>query len=131
MLLAAGCGGNITGFEAFMNGANEVPPVAFSSTGRASFDVEGQTARYSILLFGMSSTVTAAHIHGPAGSGVNTGIIVTLFSSSAATPVNGLLVQGTFDSSSINPASGVAWQQLVDLMGTGGVYVNVQHDGIS
>lgn len=124
-LLAARCGGTLTGFEAFMNGASEVPPVAFSSTGRATFDVDAQSARYSIVLFGMSSTVTAAHIHGPAGPGVNAGIIVTLYSGTAAAPVNGLLVQGTFDSSSINAASGVAWQQLVDLMGSGGVYVNV------
>jgi hypothetical protein len=81
--------------------------------------------RYSISLFGMTSTVTAAHIHGPAGPGANAGIIVTLFSGSAAPPVNGQLTQGTFDESSINPASGVSWNQLRDLMGSGGVYVNV------
>ncbi len=124
-LVLAGCGGTLAGFEAFLNGANEVPPVAVSSTGRAAFEVDGQLARYSIDLFAMSSTVTAAHIHGPAGPGVNAGIIVTLFSGSAAAPVNGPLVQGTFGPSNINPASGVGWQQLVDLMGTGGVYVNV------
>ncbi|MGH2373322.1 MAG: CHRD domain-containing protein [bacterium] len=127
--LIAGCGGSLAGFEAFLNGANEVPPVSVSSTGRATFDPEGQGMRYSITLFGMSSTVTAAHIHGPAGPGVNAGIIVTLFSGSAAPPVNGQLVQGTFDSSSINPASGVTWGQLRDLMGNGGVYVNVHTTG--
>lgn len=122
----AGCGGTLAGgFEAFLNGANEVPPVSVSSTGRATFDPEGGGMRYSISVFGMTSTVTAAHIHGPAGPGVNAGIIVTLFSGSAAPPVNGQLVQGTFDESSINPASGVTWSQLRDFMGNGGVYVNV------
>ncbi|MGQ0550195.1 MAG: CHRD domain-containing protein [Armatimonadota bacterium] len=124
-LFMAGCGGSLATFEAFLNGANVVPPVSVSSTGRAPIDVEGQQTRYSINLFAMSSTVTAAHVHGPAGGGVNAGIIVTLFSGSAAPPVNGQLVQGTFDASSINPASGVSWQQLMELMRTGGAYVDV------
>lgn len=125
-IFVAGCGATIAGgFEALLNGANEVPPVSVSSNGRATFDPEGAAMRYSITVFSMTSTVTAAHIHGPAGPGANAGIIVTLFSGSAAPPVNGQLVQGTFNESSINPASGVSWNQLRDLMGSGGVYVNV------
>lgn len=120
-LILAGCNpGGAVSFDAFMNGANEVPPVPVTGTGTATFDVEGQLARYHIRLFGMSSAVTAAHIHGPAVSGINAGIIVTLFGGSAPAPVDGTLV---------NPASGITWSLLLDLMRHGNAYVNVHTMG--
>lgn len=129
-LILAGCNpGGAVSFDAFMNGANEVPPVPAAGTGTATFDVEGQLARYHIRVFGMSSSVTVAHIHGPAVSGINAGIIVTLFGGSAPAPVDGTLVQGTFDPSNINPASGITWSLLLDLMRHGNAYVNVHTTG--
>lgn len=125
LVLTACGGGTFATFAAAMNGANEVPAVTTNANGTATFDVQGQQARFIVTAFDMSSNVTAAHIHGPAGSGVNAGIIVTLFSGTAPAPVNGQLVQGTFGPSNIEPASGVVWDQLIELMRTGGAYVNV------
>lgn len=59
-----------------LRGGQEVPPVATSAFGSARFviDTDAKTVTYHISFTGLSSAETAAHIHGPAGPGVNAGV---------------------------------------------------------
>jgi len=67
-------------YNVTMNSAQEVPPNGSTGTGPCIVsldDVTGQvtvTGSYS----GLTSNATAAHIHGPAGPGVNAGIVIGL-----------------------------------------------------
>jgi len=59
-----------------LRGAQEVPPVVTNAYGAGRFvvDTGAKTVTYHISFHGLSSAETAAHIHGAAGPGVNTGI---------------------------------------------------------
>jgi hypothetical protein len=129
-LVAAGCN-PLPGqsFIANLSGANEVPPILVPGSGTARLDVNGQTIRFNVQVFGMASNVTTAQIYGPAAPGVNAGVIVTLFSGSAPPPVNGVLVQGAFGPANIDPASGLSWNQFVDLLRSEQTYVNIHTTG--
>jgi len=77
----------ITHLECFMNGANEVPPVATAATGRADYIVNTatHTLKYSLSFMMLSSMQTGAHIHDT----FTTGIIFPL---PGGTPIFGSLV---------------------------------------
>jgi hypothetical protein len=114
-----------------MSGPNEVPPIFVTGSGaaRLELDSHAQTIHFTVFANGMSSAVTAAQIHGPAGPGVTAGVIVTLFSGNAPPPVNGLLAQGTIGPASVDPASGLSWNQFTDLLKTEQTYVNIHTTG--
>ncbi|HRP62169.1 MAG TPA: CHRD domain-containing protein [Phycisphaerales bacterium] len=59
-----------------LRGGQEVPPVSTTARGSGRFivDTDAKTVTYYINFRGLSSTETAAHIHGVADPGVNAGI---------------------------------------------------------
>jgi hypothetical protein len=65
---------------ATMNGANEVPFNSSGGGGTCTVTLDDVTGAVSVTgsFTGLTSTATAAHIHGLAGPGVNAGIIVGL-----------------------------------------------------
>lgn len=67
-------------FVANLNGAQEVPPTGSQATGTATLllSPDETTARVSLNFTGLSSTQTAAHIHGPATPGVNASVLFPL-----------------------------------------------------
>ena len=67
-------------FVASLNGAQEVPPTNSNATGTATvlLSPDEKTARISLNFSGLSSSETAAHIHGPAAPGVNAPILFPL-----------------------------------------------------
>jgi hypothetical protein len=62
---------------ALLTGDQEVPPNASTAVGSARFEVDtcANTLRYRIAYSCLTSAETAAHIHGPAGPGVNAGVV--------------------------------------------------------
>ncbi len=64
---------------ASLNGASEVPPVTNTTgTATASLTFIGSQLLYDISYSGLSSSATAAHIHGPADPTTPAGVIVPL-----------------------------------------------------
>ena len=90
--LAAGCGddngtpggpSNITVFTVQLSSANENPPITNAEqpargTAVITINTQANTVDFAVSLnsFPTTTTLTAAHIHGPAPVGVNTGIVV-------------------------------------------------------
>lgn len=107
-------------FDARLSGDEEVEPVETEAHGAAVFSWDGTTMSYVITAVDIQD-VTAAHIHeGEAGE--NGGILVTLYDG----PViegDSVLVEDEFS----EPDEGVdlTMDELLELMRTGGVYVNV------
>lgn len=67
-------------FNAVLNGGQEVPPVATGGSGFCLITLDDVTGVVSVSgsFSGLTSTATAAHIHGLAGIGANAGVIVGL-----------------------------------------------------
>lgn len=67
-------------FVANLDGAQEVPPTNSTATGTASLllSPDEKTARVSLNFAGLTSTQTAAHIHGPAAVGVSGPVLFPL-----------------------------------------------------
>jgi hypothetical protein len=129
VMIAAACGSDATGtqqerFTASLTGASEVPAVSTTATGATTFTINGGEVGFSISVQNITA-VTAAHIHvGPAGQ--NGPVAVTLFAPSGPTgTVNGSLTQGTFTAANVSANAGVSFDALLQLMRTGGAYVNV------
>ena len=91
--LAAGCGddngtpggpsGNLTVFTVPLSAQNEVPPITNAENGARGTAVitinsETNTVDFAVSLnnFPTTSTLTAAHIHGPGGAGVIANVVV-------------------------------------------------------
>lgn len=82
-LWIAGCaapGGQPELYEARLDGAQEVPPVATAASGTAQVEVDPRRGllRWTVSHGGLSGPVTGAHVHGPAGPGANAGILFPL-----------------------------------------------------
>jgi len=62
------------------SGANEVPPNGSTAIGTAhvTVDTDANTLSYDITYSGLSSTETAAHIHGFAAAGANAAVLTPL-----------------------------------------------------
>jgi hypothetical protein len=67
-------------FKADLRGSSEVPPTTSSGTGTATvaYDPSSKQLTWEGSFFGLSGPATAAHIHAPADSGRNAGVIVPL-----------------------------------------------------
>jgi hypothetical protein len=104
------------------------PGIETSGTGSATFDFNPSTGvvSYTINVADMTS-VTAAHIHGPAAVGANAGVIVGLFEGpeGGTGDVDGQLVAGTFTAADIEAGTGLSLAGLLNLMRTNQTYVNV------
>ena len=73
-----------------MTGAQEVPPVSGSGTGRVvtMLDKSTRTLRWTVTYSGLTGPVTAGHFHGPAAAGANAGVVVP-FTGGTASPIEG------------------------------------------
>jgi hypothetical protein len=108
-------------FVVNMTGAKERPnAISPAGTGIATFTLnEAETQLdYSISVLGMTSNITASHIH--LGNATTAGGIIIGLS----TPVNGGTVTGSV-SSSAALGLGLSWASLLDLIRNGDTYVNV------
>jgi hypothetical protein len=67
-------------YEAFLDGLQEVPPVATPATGTATaiLDTATNTLCVHLEFSGLIGSMTAAHVHGLAPPGVNAGVIFAL-----------------------------------------------------
>lgn len=67
-------------FTVDLTGAQQVPPVQTTGTGKAdlTYDPSTRAVTWSISFSGLSSTATMAHFHGPAAVGANGPVIIWL-----------------------------------------------------
>lgn len=67
-------------FEVPLTGAQQVPPVQTSGSGKAdlTYDAGTRVVTWDISFSGLSSQATMAHFHGPAPAGKNAGVKVWL-----------------------------------------------------
>jgi hypothetical protein len=100
-------------FKADLKGAREVPPNQSAGTGTvtATYDTASKQLSWKGSYAGLSGPATAAHFHGPAPAGQNSGVAVAI--KPATSPFEG--------SATLTDA------QATDLMG-GNWYVNVHTD---
>jgi hypothetical protein len=103
-------------FTAYLNGAQEVPPVATSATGYARIVVNESTGAltFTVVFNGLTSAQNGCHIHAPAAIGASAGVAI-----------NFGVVGGT--SGTISGATTITPTQLSQLR-QGLAYVNV-HSG--
>jgi len=78
---------------ATLSGAAEVPPKASAGMGQlqAEFDKATRTFSYTLRYSGLSGPVKAAHFHGPAEVGKNTGVALGI-NAGGESPVQGRAV---------------------------------------
>lgn len=107
-------------WTATLSGGAEVPPVATSATGSATFVLspDGTTIRYLVQYSGLSDALAAAHIHlGAAGS--NGGVMLPL--AAGPSPMVGIL-----DASDFLATGGVTtFSGAVDAIRAGTTYINL------
>ena len=129
--LHAGMSGSVTvaapSIFAQMNGANERPtPNTSTANGAALFTRSGATVSYTVTYQGLASAPTGLHIHAPASTAVNAGVIVDLVTT-PQTNSSGVLT-GTFTAAGIRSIGGqppISLDSLVVLLQNGNAYVNV------
>lgn len=105
--------------SAILSGAYERPTaINTTGTGSATFKLEGNTLSFDIQYAGLSGPATLAHIHGPAGPDVSTGVMVDL------KPYNG----GAFGVNGSLAGSVVLTDAQKAAVLSGKTYVNVHTD---
>jgi hypothetical protein len=75
-----------------LTAASEVPPVSSPGTGDAqvTFDKASKQLRWNVTYAGLSGPATAAHFHGPAGTGANAPVVLNIAPSGPPTsPITG------------------------------------------
>ena len=108
-------------FRAELSGANEVPPVDTEASGLATFTVRGTIVDFEITVTNTEDAV-AAHIHSGSAT-VNGPVVVTLFTADPPVTIQGgVLAEGQFTATDV---VGMTLEALLDLLRTGGAYVNV------
>jgi hypothetical protein len=121
----------LEGYTATLSGASEVPSNASTATGEAEITVAGPTLLYRIDVTGLSNAF-AAHIHGPAPTDQNAGILVNLCGTTA-TPVcaTGAPYTGVLTAGTATNIVGISFDSLQVLLENGSAYVNVHtNDGV-
>jgi hypothetical protein len=117
-------------FKATLSATNEVPPPTVdprsAPSGSATFTVTGSSMTYKVMVTGLSSPYTAAHIHTGA-PGVAGPVLVPLnLTAGGQGEASG---EGTIDASAIKgkkaDGSAMSMDDLAAAMSSGGTYVNV------
>ncbi|MCC5907468.1 MAG: CHRD domain-containing protein [Balneolaceae bacterium] len=122
---------NNRNFRANLNGDNEVPPADTRARGQATFQLskDGTAIHYKLIVANIEN-VTMAHIH-VGVAGVNGPVVAWLYPSApppALIPgrTNGILAEGEITASNlVGQLAGEPLEALLELMRSGGVYVNV------
>lgn len=68
-----------TTFKADLKASSEVPPNTTTGSGSGTVTLDGHKITWNVSFSGLSGPAIAAHIHGPAPSGKNAGVLVPLF----------------------------------------------------
>lgn len=112
LLIAAGCKPALTPttFEVTLSGANEVPPNASTAVGSANVTVVGNRLAIDGAWDGFDIADPGAHVHGPAGPGVNAGILFELAYDNA-----GRSFEGTFTMNADQMAYFLAGELYINL----------------
>ncbi len=80
-------------FDVPLTGAQQVPPVQTSGSGKAvlTYDPSTRDMTWSVSYSGLSSPVTMAHFHGPAAEGKNASVVIWISKKggSASSPITG------------------------------------------
>ena len=99
-------------FHVDLAGSHEVPPVNSAGSGTAdlTLDPASKQLSWKITYSGLTSDVTAAHIHGPARPGDNAGVLVNLAPGGMKNPLEG---------------SAVLTDEQVDYLMLGRTYINI------
>ena len=110
-------------YVAQMSGANEVPAVAGTATGTATFTLTGRTLTYVVTVTGLSGNAVASHIHAGAAN-ANGGI---LFPFTAAAVQAGQVAYGSVDLNQpvSNGTTSISGDSLLTLLNGGQLYTNV------
>jgi CHRD domain len=113
-----------------LSGSNEVPPVKTAGTGVATFQVstDGKSLNYQLNVTKMNG-IMGAHIHS-GKQGQNGQPVAGIFNPTMSGPptgaVNGQLSKGTIMSKDLQGSlAGKQISDLVNLLKTGGAYVNI------
>lgn len=116
VVLVSGCSmlpsqSNLLAFTTQLRGANEVPAVASSGSGKvdAVLNKDTNLLRWQLSYEGLSGPATAGHFHGPAPVGANAGV---------ALPFTGPITSPMSGQATLTPA------QAADLM-AGKWYANI------
>ncbi len=116
VILVSGCSmlpsqSNLLAFTTQLRGANEVPAVASSGSGKvdAVLNKDTNLLRWQLSYEGLSGPATAGHFHGPAPVGANAGV---------ALPFTGPITSPMSGQATLTPA------QAADLM-AGKWYANI------
>ena len=124
----AGCNSDPTGpgttmYVAQMSSANEVPAIAGSASGTATFTLNGKSLSYTVSVNGLSGNAAASHIHF-AAAGANGGIVYPF---SAAAVQSGQVASGTIDLTQpvSNGSGSISGDSLLTLLNQGLLYTNV------
>ena len=113
-------------FSAPLSGEAEVPPVDTDARGLATFRVDRNRSElhYTLRVKDLEDAV-AAHIH-LAPVGENGSVAAFLFSSAEPVTKNGVLAAGVItEADLVGPLEGASLVDLLELLETGGAYVNV------
>ncbi len=119
-------GPKTTTFVATLTPAQETGnPKPSQGSGTATFVWNGSTLTGTVIIQNMDS-VTAAHIHAPAGPGSGAGVVLPLFTGPVIPNVGAAqtLVSRTFTQSDVTSTT-ISLDSLVTLMKAGQAYVNV------
>jgi hypothetical protein len=122
-LLPALALGQTSEYSASLSGAAEVPPSGSTATGTftATLDEGAQTLAWSLNVPSITAA-TMAHIHAGA-TGVNGGIVVTLFM--PGSPASSISVSGTAGPADLAGPFAGNWDGFVAALKSGGLYINV------
>jgi CHRD domain-containing protein len=101
-------------YKADLSGTSEVPPTTSAGKGTldATYDTASKQLSYTVNYSGLTGPATAAHFHGPAAPGANSGVAV---------PVQGALVSPIKGTATLTDA------QATDLQ-DGKFYFNIHTD---
>lgn len=117
----------VLSFKAHLSGDEEVDPVMTDATGQAIFKLskDGSELHYKLIVANIED-VFGAHIH-VAPAGVNGGVVAFLYGGGQIEgTTNGILSEGVITADNlIGSLAGQSLQDLIDLMSSGGTYVNV------
>lgn len=90
------------------------------ASGEAEFRFDGTTVEYSIRVSGIADPM-GAHIH----HGETRIVIVPFRIGEPEEDSNDVLIEGSFAAGDVSVSSPITFNELLNLMGSGGVYVNV------
>jgi len=117
--LQSTCTNTVLAFSVLLSGASEVSPTSSTGQGVGTLSLEGSNLTYFITFSGLSAPATAGHIHAPATTTLNGGVVVP-FSVPAAT-------SGSFSGSTpltldtiSNIVSGLAYVNIHTSLNPGG-----------